>query len=138
MKRRDHDQLIRFLKDHEPWGPPPPLDHTEDLLEKIEQEQFALAKQPSHPKKMKEVWWLSAVAVAGFLMAIGHRQFSQNLATISDQTLPTAALIQPQAIADQNLDNFIEESWSRSIGEHLYHEDELSQGYVDFVVNSQP
>lgn len=140
MNFHDHDNLIRFLKNHEPYGPPPPVDHEERLLARLNQTEPSNLAAASQGK-----WWFPAMIAAGLVLVVGHGQLHQEFGALPEvmpqQYWGRSDQPQPKAIAegaDEELEAFLEESWSYSFGEHLYQEQELSYEYVDFVVDTYP
>lgn len=132
MKPPDDDRLVQFLKDHNPCPPSPAMDHEAALMAIIEAQDSG--RNPRlRPKKL--IWLLPTAIAAGFTV-----MWSQYKPAISPPEIaenPSAAvLVQSGSTADQELASFLEESWSSSLGEHLYVEDDLSYGYSDFAVEA--
>ncbi|MBV5261007.1 hypothetical protein FLX56_21565 [Synechococcus moorigangaii CMS01] len=87
---------------------------------------------------------MPAMVAAGLLLTVGHGQLQKAFNTMPEAIVePSFNMLEaPEAIADhkqdQELEAFLEESWSYSFGEHLYREDRLAGEKVNFVVNTNP
>lgn len=131
MKPSDDDRLVRFLKDYEPCPPSPVPDHEAALMAILEARNGG--RNPRHRSK-KLIWLLPTAIAAGFTVMWSQYKPPVSPPEVADN-LPTA-LVLTGATTDQELGSFLEESWSNSLGEHLYTEDNLSYGYSNFAVEA--
>lgn len=143
MNFQDHDDLIRFLRDNKPSGPPPPPDHEEELFIRLGQDRPV----PPFPGQSSR-WWFPTMIAAGVVLVVGHGHLEDSFqampgafnATTSPEPVPV-----PRAIAnqDQELEVFLEQSWSHAFGEHVYGQEAFANSTgtsskVNFVVNTAP
>ena len=129
----DDDRLVRFLKDYEPCPPSPALDHEAALMAIIEARNGG--RNPRHRSK-KLIWLLPTAIAAGLTVMWGQYKPAVSPPEVADNLALPTALVLTGVTADQELEAFLEESWSNSLGEHLYTEENLSYGYSNFAVEA--
>lgn len=133
MNPSDDDRLVRFLKDYQPCPPSPELDHEATLMAIIEARNGG--RNPRN-RSNKLIWLLPTAIAAGFTVMWSQYKPVDAPPEVADNlTLPTALVLTGET-ADQELEAFLEESWSNSLGEHLYIEDDFSYGYPNFAVEA--
>ncbi|MEB3226064.1 MAG: hypothetical protein VKJ86_09695 [Synechococcus sp.] len=141
MNFHDHDDLIRFLRDHDPSGPPPNPDHEEELFVRLGQDKPATTFSGQSSR-----WWLPTMVAAGCVLVVGHRHLEESFQRMPgafNATFTPAPVPVPRAIAnrDQELEAFLEQSWTHAFGEHFYQEESFATAGgsdVNFVVNTAP
>ncbi|MGB2925161.1 MAG: hypothetical protein WBB82_07655 [Limnothrix sp.] len=143
MKCPDDENLIRFLKTHQPQPPLASEDSEAALMALLGTQSNVVATVQSH-RKSKVIWLGIPTAIAaGLTLAWGQFKPIQT-PEIAEQTTPSpAALISVESppgskIADEELATFLETSWSNGLSNEAFYTESHEYGYVEMLGTSEP
>lgn len=136
MKFSEDDQFIQFLQTHQPQAPPATGDGEAALMALLETHP---QQSPRKSRSMAKVIWLVPTAIAAGVTILWS-QYKPSVPTPEFVQEPgSAAFVSNEGMMpmDEELETFLETSWSNAIEPSSYGGVEL-YGYSEMFVETMP